>query len=68
MWSINMQHFLDKKGSTDQTPVKARELADHFGAIVAVVTLDFTDCDDSGVITGWNGTLWDCTEVALDGL
>jgi hypothetical protein len=42
MWSTNMQHFLDDKGSTDQTPVKAKELADHFGAIVAVVTLDFT--------------------------
>ena len=27
-----------------------------------------TDCDDSGVITGWDGTLWDCTEIALDGL
>ena len=104
MWSTNMQHFLDKNGSTDQIPVEARELADHFGAIVAVVTLDFTgraievsgitcrdpscsgsitgylgqdidsidwyctDCEDSGVITGWDGTLWDCTEEALAGL
>ena len=42
MWSTNMQHFLDEKGSTDQIPVKVKELADHFGAIVAVVTLDFT--------------------------
>ena len=42
MWSVNMQHFLDEKGSTDQIPAEAKELADHFGAIVAVVTLDFT--------------------------
>lgn len=107
MWSVNMQHFLDEKGSTDQIPVKAKELADHFGAIVAAVTLDFTgrtikvsgitcrnlkspgcsgsiigclgrdiesidwcctDCEDSGVITGWDDTLWDCTEEALAGL
>jgi hypothetical protein len=107
MWSVNMQHFLDEKGSTDQTPAKAKELADHFGAIVAGVTLDFTgrtivipgitccnpkspgcsgsiigylgrdlesiewyctDCEDSGVITGWDDTLWDCKEEALAGL
>jgi hypothetical protein len=104
MWPTNMQHFLDEKGSTDQIPVEAKELADHFGAIVAVVTLDFTgrtievpgitcrdpscsgsiigclgrgidsidwyctDCDDSGVITCWDGTIWDCKEEALAGL
>jgi hypothetical protein len=107
MWSVNMQHFLDENGSTDQIPAEVKELADHFGAIVAVVTLDFTgrtivvsgitcrnpkspgcsgsiigclgrdiesiewycsDCEDSGVITGWDGTLWDCTEEALAGL
>ena len=107
MWSTNMQHFLDENGSTDQIPAEVKELADHFGAIVAVVTLDFTGrtievsgitccnpkapgcsgsiigcigrdiesidwyctyCDDSGVITGWNGTLWDCHEEALAGL
>jgi len=107
MWSTNMQHFLDEKGSTDRTPVEVKELADHFGAIVAAVTLDFTGraievsgitcrnpkspdcvgtimgylgqnlhniewyctvCDDSGVITGWDGTLWDCSEEALAGL
>ena len=107
MWSTNMQHFLDEKGSTDQIPVEVKELADHFGAIVKVVTLDFTGrtievhgitcrspkspgcsgsiigylgqdiesiewhckaCEDSGVITGWNGTLWDCHEEALAGL
>ena len=107
MWSTNMQHFLDKKESTDQIPVEVKELADHFGAIVAAITLDFTGraievsgikcrnskspgctgpiigylgqnlqsidwhcegCDDSGVITGWDGTLWDCTEEALAGL
>ena len=107
MWSTNMQHFLDEKGSTDQIPVEVKELADHFGAIVAAVTLDFTgraitvssitcrnpkspgcsgsiiaylardidkiewhctDCEDSGVITGWDGTLWDCHEEALAGL
>ena len=42
MWSVNMQHFLDEKGSTDSAPAKAKVLADHFGAIVAGVTLDFT--------------------------
>ncbi len=104
MWSVNMQHFLDENGSTDQIPTEVKELADHFGAIVAVVTLDFTGrtieisgitcrspscsgsiigclgrdiesikwyctgCDDSGVITGWDGTLWDCKEEALAGL
>ena len=104
MWSTNMQHYLDEKGSTDQIPVEVKELADHFGAIVTVVTLDFTGrtievsgitcrnpscsgsitgylgqeidsiewyctaCDDSGVITGWNDTLWDCHEEALAGL
>jgi hypothetical protein len=107
MWSTNMQHFLDEKGSTDQIPAEVKELADHFGAIVAAVTLDFTgraitvpditcrnpgspgcmgsitgylsqnidsiewyctECDDSGVITGWDDTLWDCHEVALAGL
>ena len=51
MWSTNMQHFLDEKGSTDRTPVAVRELADHFGAIVAAVTLDFTGLaiDVSGI-------------------
>ncbi|MCR4308150.1 MAG: hypothetical protein NUV80_06335 [Candidatus Berkelbacteria bacterium] len=107
MWSVNMQHFLDENGSTAQVPARAKELADHFGAIVAAVTLDFTgraievsgvtcrnpkppdcpgsiigylgrdlhsiewyctDCEDSGVITGWDDTLWDCTEEALAGL
>jgi hypothetical protein len=107
MWSVNMQHFLDENGSTDQTPVEVKELADHFGAMVTAVTLDFTgraitvsgitcrnpkspscsgsiigylgrdiesiewycsDCEDSGVITGWDGTLWDCKEEALAGL
>ena len=107
MWSTNMQHYLDEKGSTDQIPTEVKELADHFGAIVAAVTLDFTgrtievpgitcrnpkapgcsgsiigcigrdiesidwyctNCEDSGVITGWDGTLWDCKEVALAGL
>ena len=107
MWSVNMQHFLDEKGSTEQAPAKAKELADHFGAIVAAVTLDFTGraievsgvtcrnpksagcsgsiigylgqdldtiewycagCEDSGVITGWDDTLWDCKEEALAGL
>ncbi len=104
MWSTDMQHFLDEKGCTDQIPVEVRELADHFGAIVTAVTLDFTgraitvsgitcrdpncsgsivgylgqnlqsiewhceDCEDSGVITGWDDTLWDCTEEALAGL
>ncbi|KKK61717.1 hypothetical protein LCGC14_3011540 [marine sediment metagenome] len=104
MWSVNLQHFLDASGSTATTPPEARELADHFGAIVAAVTLDFTGklveidavtcrntkvancngkivaclgdeltsvdwycdkCDDSGLITGWEDTLWDCTEEAL---
>lgn len=107
MWSVNMQHFLDEKGSTDQTPTQAKELANYFGAIVAGVTLDFTGrtilisgitcrnpespgcsgsimgylgrdldsiewyckgCEDSGVITAWDGTLWDCSEEALVGL
>jgi hypothetical protein len=39
MWSVNMQHFLDEKGSTDKAPAKAKELADRFGVIVAGVTL-----------------------------
>lgn len=107
MWSVNMQHFLDEKGSTDQSPANAKELANHFGAIVTEVTLDFTgraivvsgitcrnpkysgcsgsiighlgqdpdsiewycsDCEDCGVITGWDETLWDCKEEALAGL
>ena len=42
MWSTNMQHFLDEKGSTDQIPAEVKELADYFGTIVAAVTLDFT--------------------------
>ncbi len=107
MWSVNMQHFIDEKGSTSNTPVKAKASADHFGAMVTAVTLDFTgrtlsvagitcrnpkmsnccgiinaslgvnldrvdwycsNCDDSGVITGWEDTLWDCTEEALNRL
>lgn len=107
MWSVDMQHFLDDKGSTDRIPLPAKELADHFGAIVAAVTLDFTgrankvaevtcrnaespcctgtiigylgqdlgqiewncnECNDYGVITGWEDTLWDCCEQALAGL
>lgn len=39
---VNMQHFLDEKGSTHKIPPKARELAEHFGAIVVAVTLDLT--------------------------
>ena len=42
MWSVDMQHFLDEKGSTDMVPPAVKEMADHFGAIVAAVTLDFT--------------------------
>ena len=107
MWSVDMQHFLDDKGSTDGVPQSAKELADYFGAIVAAVTLDFTGrsvdvvklkccnaksprcsgtiigslgqdlgqidwycdgCNDSGVITGWEDTLWDCCDQALAGL
>lgn len=107
MWSVNMQHFLDEKGSTDQIPVEAKVLADYFGKIVTVVTLDYTgllapipdlacrnlespgctggivgyfgqeddriewfcnECEDSGVITGWEDTLWDCVEIALQDL
>ena len=107
MWSVDMQHFLDEKGSTDMIPAPAKELADHFGTIVAAVPLDFTGrvievakaacrnpesprctgaiighlgqeldqiewhctvCKDSGVIIGWEGTLWDCCDQALAGL
>lgn len=107
MWSVNLQHFLDDKGSTASTPPEARKLAEYFGAIVAAVTLNFSGrlieveavgcrnlkvksctgkikgcigkelqkidwycekCDDSGIITGWEGTLWDCTEEALAGI
>ena len=107
MWSVNMQHFLDEKGSTDMVPPAVKEMADRFGAIVAAVTLDFTgraievaeatccnsevphctgaiigylgqdlgqiewyctECKDSGVITGWEDTLWDCCDQALAGL
>ena len=42
MWSVDMQHFLDEKGSTDMVPPAVKEMADRFGAIVAAVTLDFT--------------------------
>ena len=42
MMSVDMQHFLDEKGSTHQVPRQAKELADHFGTIVTAVTLDFT--------------------------
>ena len=104
MWSVNLQHYLDDNGSTATTPAKAIELADHFGNIVAAVTLDFTGklidivavtcrndeiknctgkifgclgdelisvdwycdkCDDSGIITGWEDALWDCTNETL---
>lgn len=107
MWSVNIQHFLDANGSTASIPADARELAEHFGSIVAVVTLDFTgrllevegvgcknrdrpgcpgkihaclggeleqvdwqcdSCGDEGVIVGWEGTLWDCSEEVLSGL
>jgi hypothetical protein len=107
MWSVDMRHFLDQKGSTDTAPLPVKALADRFGAIVAAVTLDFTGqaievrgatccnadfpgcsgtiigclghdidriewwctaCKDSGNITGWEGTLWDCCEQALAGL
>ena len=104
MWSTNLQHFLDEKGGTSQLPDAALALVEHFGAIVAEVTLDFTGqkieitsvkcrnpdipdcngtivsvighrleainwfcktCGDSGSITGWEDTLWDCHEIAL---
>ena len=29
MWSVNMQHFLDEKGSTGHVPARAKELANH---------------------------------------
>ena len=104
MWSVNIQHFLDDKGSTANLTPEARVLAEHFCEIVVVVTSDFSGrfihidsveccnpklkkcpgtitavlgeeletidwhcscCDDSGVISGWAGTLWDCSENAL---
>jgi len=103
MWSTNLQHFLDDKGSTDQLPVEALELAEYFGKIVMAVTYDLTGCEievtslkcrstdiefctstviayygnslgeinwhckkcnESGLITGWQGTFWDCSEMA----
>jgi len=105
MWSTNLQHFLDKKGSTEQLPVEALELAEYFGKIVTTVTYDpdggeievtslncrgtdvelctgsvigyFGDrpcdinwhckkCGESGLITGWKDTLWDCSENAIN--
>ena len=107
MWSVNLKHYLDEKGSTDQVPVEAKALAEHFGRIVSVVTLDYTgqlveipeiscrnpelkgcpgtiigylgeeleqvkwycnECNGSGVVTGWEDTLWGCMEIALNDL
>ena len=104
MWSINLEHFLDEKGSTSELPEAALEIAEHFGSIVSKVTLDFTgqkveitsvncrnpeikdcngtiigvlgekleeinwycgECNDSGAITGWGDTLWNCSELAV---